>query len=357
MKLHELALFPFSILYDGVTRLRNHLYELEVKKSCRFEPVVLNVGNLTLGGTGKTPMIEYLLRMLHKDYRLATLSRGYGRRSYGFRIAGEQDTANTLGDEPYQLYRAWKDKAVVAVGAQRAMAIPQILYEHPEVEVILLDDAFQHRPVQADLNILLTTWQRPFFRDSVLPAGRLRESRKGAERAGAVVVTKCPATASPSALAAYRKEISMYTARHTPVYFSTLAYDKPYSLFDTAAVEVPEPYIQDVKEVVLVSGLANADLLEQEAASRYRLLRHFRFGDHHRYTIREVEQIVAFARQHPGAALLSSEKDAVKWLDPSIAEILQELPVYILPVRHRFLAEAEAFESLILKTIAGKVKV
>jgi tetraacyldisaccharide 4'-kinase len=349
MKLHELALYPFSVLYDGATRLRNHLYELDIKKSCRFEPVVLNIGNLAVGGTGKTPMIEYLLRLLHKDYRLATLSRGYGRRTYGFRLANEQDTAASLGDEPFQLYRSWKEKALIAVGEERALAIPQILYEHPEVEVILLDDAYQHRSVQADLNILLSTWQRPFFKDRVLPAGRLRESRKGAARAGAVVVTKCPATPSAEEILYYKEQISTYTAGNTPVFFSILVYDTPYPLFGNTA-ELPE-------KVVLVSGLANPALLEQEARSRYQLIRHFRFPDHHRYTVKEIEQFVASVGQHPDAALLTSEKDAVKWLDPAIAEVLQELPVYVLPVRHRFLEGAEAFEALITKTIAGKMKV
>lgn len=352
MKLHELALYPFSVLYDGATRLRNHLYELEIKKSVRFETVVINVGNLAVGGTGKTPMIEYLIRLLHSRYKLATLSRGYGRRTYGFRLAGEEDTAVTLGDEPYQLYRNWKEKIVVAVGEQRAMAIPQILYEHPETEVILLDDAYQHRPVQADLNILLTTWQQPFFRDRVLPAGRLRESRKGAVRAGAVVVTKCPALPPQKEVAEYRQEIARYAGSETPVYFSSLAYDTPYRLFDKKEEEEEEP-----GGVVLVSGLARAGLLQEEAASRYKLLRHFNFTDHHRYTLKEVEEFVGCAKEHAGAVILTSEKDAVKWLDPAIAGLLQEVPVYILPVRHRFLKEDAAFESLILKTIAGKMKV
>lgn len=348
MKLHELALYSFSVLYDGATRLRNHLYELEIKKSVRFEPVVLNVGNLAVGGTGKTPMIEYLIRLLQERYRLAVLSRGYGRRSRGFRLAGPDDTAATLGDEPYQLYRNWKKEVVVAVGEERALAIPQILYEHPEVEVILLDDAYQHRAVQADLDILLTTWQRPFFHDRVLPAGCLRESRKGAARAGAIVVTKCPASPLQKEVIRYQQEIVRYAGPDTPVCFSSLAYDKPYGLFQK---EQKEP-----EAVVLVSGLAGAGLLEAEAVGRYKLLKHFNFPDHHHYTAKEAAEFVACAKQHAGA-ILTSEKDAVKWLDPTIAVVLQEVPVYVLPVRHRFIGGETAFDSLILKTIAGKMKV
>lgn len=349
MKVYETALYPFSVLYDGITRLRNHLYELEIKKSCSFEPVVINVGNLSVGGTGKTPMIEYLIRMLHERYRLATLSRGYGRKSRGFRIAGEEDSAESIGDEPYQFYQAWKGKVVVAVGEERVLAISQILFEHPEVEVILLDDAYQHRPVVPDLNILLTTWQRPFFRDYVLPAGRLRESRKGAGRAHAVVVTKCPGKASADELARYREQVRMYAGPDTPVFFSTLSYSEPKAFNEWA--------VPPFSEVVLVSGLANARLLEEEVQRKFNLLRHFQYPDHHRYSRNDLDQIAALAKAHPGSVVLTTEKDAVKWLAPSFQEALQEVPVFSLPVYHYFLEGEEAFENQVLKTIREKKKV
>lgn len=350
MKVHEAALYPFSVLYDGVTRLRNHLYELELKKSCRFTPALLNVGNLAVGGTGKTPMIEYLIRLLKDGHMVATLSRGYGRRTRGFHLAGAEDTASSLGDEPFQLYRQWKEQVVVAVGEQRAAAIPEILFEHPEVEVILLDDAYQHRAVVADCNILLTTWQRPFFRDYVLPAGRLREARKGAERAQAIVVTKCPARLSPEEKAHYRNQISAYAGPDVPVFFSTLVYDAPYELNSQKEAALPEA-------VVLVSGLAKADLLEEEVQRRSQLLKHYRYADHHRYTEEEVKEIVAFATARPGCGLLTTAKDAAKWLEGPLRTLLLNVPVYVLPVRHQFLEEEEAFKRLILKTIAEKKKV
>ena len=349
MKIHEKALYPFSVLYDGITRFRNHLYELEIKKSCSFEPVVINVGNLAVGGTGKTPMIEYLIGLLQERYQLATLSRGYGRRTYGFRLAAPEDTALTLGDEPFQLYQKWKEKVIVAVGERRAMAIPQVLYEHPEVEVFLLDDAYQHRPVRPDLNILLTTWQRPFFRDYVLPAGRLREGRRGAARAHAIVVTKCPGQVTEAELEVYRKETARYAGEEIPVYFSSLAYDHPQP-FSGPLTSLPQ-------KVVLVSGLARADLLEQEVGNKYQLLKHFRYSDHHPYTAEELVQLKAFVQGQPGCALLTTEKDAVKWLKPQFNELLQEIPVFVLPVRHQFLEGKEAFEARVLKTVAEKMKV
>lgn len=349
MKLYEAALYPFSILYDGATRLRNHLYELEIKKSCRFEPVIINVGNLSVGGTGKTPMIEYLIRLLHEHYQLATLSRGYGRRTRGFRMASKGDTAKTLGDEPFQIHRKWQGKVVVAVGEERALAISGIMYEHPEVEVILLDDAYQHRSVVPDMNILLTTWQRPFFRDFVLPAGRLRESRGGAGRAQAVVVTKCPDKLSKEVKAEFKEKVCKYAAADVPVYFTGLQYEEPEA-FQGQSVEA-------IKKVVLVSGLANARLLEAEVQRKYLLLKHFEYTDHHRYTQQEIAEIADFARANPDSVILTSEKDVVKWIDPSFQEILHGIPVYSLPVFHHFQDESEVFDTQLLKTIAEKKKV
>lgn len=349
MKVYQAALYPFSILYDGATRLRNHLYELEIKKSCRFEPVIINVGNLSVGGTGKTPMIEYLIRMLHEHYQLATLSRGYGRRTRGFRLASKDDSAKTLGDEPFQIYRKWREKVVIAVGEERALGIAGIMYEHPEVEVILLDDAYQHRSVVADMNILLTTWQRPFFRDYVLPAGRLRESRRGAGRAQAVVVTKCPDKLSQETKVDFKEQIRKYAGANVPVYFTGLQYEEPEA-FQGQSVEA-------IKKVVLVSGLANARLLEAEVQRKYLLLKHFEFADHYRYTQQEITEIVAFARNSPGSVIITSEKDLVKWMDPSFQEILKGIPVYSLPVFHHFQDESEVFDTQLLKTIAEKKKV
>jgi tetraacyldisaccharide 4'-kinase len=350
MKVYEAALYPFSILYDGVTRLRNHLYELEIKKSSCFTPVLINTGNLAVGGTGKTPMVEYLIRLLKDEYELATLSRGYGRSTSGFRLAGEEDSANSLGDEPFQIYNQWKRELKVAVGEQRAAAIPKILFEYPEVEVILLDDAYQHRAVQPDCNILLTTWQRPFFRDYVLPAGRLREARKGAERAQMVVVTKCPARLSDEQKAHYRKQISLYTGAGTPVFFSTLAYDAPYELKSGKETALPA-------SVVLVSGLAKADLLEEEVQRHTQVVKHYQYADHHRYAEEEIKEVIEFTASRPGCGLVTSSKDAVKWMEEPLKRLIEQVPVYILPVRHQFMEGEEAFKDLILKTIAEKKKV
>src|SRR5271154_1651805 len=156
MVIFKLLLYPFAVLYDGITRFRNHLYNIGQKKSFRFQTVVISIGNLNAGGAGKTPMVEYLIRILKPNYKLATLSRGYGRTTHGIRFGSSTENAGTIGDEPFQLFRKFAPEVNVVVGEERALAIPRILYEFPETDIILLDDAFQHRAVEPQLSILLT---------------------------------------------------------------------------------------------------------------------------------------------------------------------------------------------------------
>ena len=192
MILLRILLFPFSWLYYLITQIRNRLYDRGLKPSVKFELPVICVGNLTVGGTGKTPMIEHLIRLLQNRFKVATLSRGYGRATKGIRIAGPSENASTIGDEPFQFYTKFGKRITVAVGEERALAIPTILQECSDTQIILLDDGFQHRKVSPGFSILLTDYHRPFYNDFLLPSGRLRESRWGAERADVIVVTKCP---------------------------------------------------------------------------------------------------------------------------------------------------------------------
>src|SRR5258706_3745257 len=203
-------LFPFSILYDLVTRIRNRLYDIGHKKSFRFETTVVGVGNLNVGGSGKTPMIEYLVKLLLPQHKVATLSRGYGRKTSGLRFATKSDTADTLGDEPFQFFRKFDHEVLVTVGEDRAYAIPNILLHRPLTDIILMDDAFQHRAVDPQLSILLTDYRQPFYSDWVLPAGNLREARAGAHRSDVVVITKCPGDTPPETCIAIEKSVQRY---------------------------------------------------------------------------------------------------------------------------------------------------
>jgi tetraacyldisaccharide 4'-kinase len=218
----RILLFPITIIYWMVTALRNHLFDINYSRSFQFEPHVINIGNLSVGGSGKTPTVEYLIRLLKDKYVLATLSRGYRRTTKGFRLADQNDNYLSIGDEPFQYYSKFGHQVSVAVGEDRALAIPSILLERDNTQVILLDDAYQHRTVKPDLNILLTEFKKPFTSDYVLPSGRLRESRNGARRADIVLVTKCPEYVDASVQERLAQEIRKYSGPEVPVFFTRI---------------------------------------------------------------------------------------------------------------------------------------
>ncbi|GAB3814105.1 hypothetical protein GCM10028895_06880 [Pontibacter rugosus] len=212
----QILLRPFAALYEGITRLRNYLYDQRIMQSRSFELPVIAVGNLTVGGTGKTPHVEYLLRLL-QQYKVATLSRGYKRQSKGFILADAQATPSLIGDEPYQYFADFKD-VKVAVCEKRVKGIEELRTKVPDLQVVVLDDAMQHRPVQPSLNMLITDINRPFYKDLVLPAGRLRESRSGANRADIIVVSKCAPGMDEQAMAQVKHQVYKYTAADVPVF-------------------------------------------------------------------------------------------------------------------------------------------
>ncbi len=262
------------------------------------------------------------------DGQIATLSRGYGRRTTGFRIATDADTAETIGDEPRQLFRKFTPRIRVCVGERRADAIRALMKQHPETKQILLDDAYQHRAVQPHLNLLLMDYNRPFYTDYPFPAGRLRERRKGAVRADAIVVTKCPMNLFSTEQQRMVEKIRPYVRPETPVFFAGLHYDQPVSF----ATQQP---VNDVSTVVLVSGLANADPLDQYVRQTFRLSHHYRFADHYVYSRGDLEQITNTLPS--GTALLTTEKDWVK-LDALLTPAERaSWPLYYLPVAVQFL--------------------
>ncbi len=336
-------LAPLAGFYWALTAFRNHLYNIEYKKSLEFTPLLISVGNLSVGGTGKSPMIEYLARLFERVHRLAILSRGYRRSSRGVRLASEEDDASTLGDEPLQFYRKLggdrQHSVVVAVGEERALAIPEILHRHPDVEMILLDDAFQHRTVKADLQLLLTTYQQPFFRDYILPLGMLRESRQEAQRADAVIVTKCPEDVSPSDMQQMRTQIQKYAAMATPVFFTTITYQPPTRV---QGEEEPMP-----KAVLLISGIANADLFEAYARREFKVTGHIRWGDHHRYTESDRKRVITQMQESGAEAILTTEKDMVKLFNTSWTH----LPLYYLPIGVSCLNQEADFQSFLWEKI------
>ncbi|GAB3646552.1 tetraacyldisaccharide 4'-kinase [Echinicola sediminis] len=347
MRPHQFLLYPFSLLYDGITRLRNRMFDNEVKKSVVFEIPTIVVGNLAMGGTGKTPMVELLVEYFKESHEVATLSRGYGRKTKGFVLAGKDTTAAEIGDEPYQIFSKYGEEITVAVGEQRILAIPQIIAERPATEMILLDDAFQHRYVKGDFNLLLTTFQKPFFNDHVVPLGTLRESRQGAERADVVVVTKSPEGISEEERKRYRGEIRQYTKKKCPVFFAGLSYGLPYDIRSKKKGEFTK--------VILLSGIANDHLLKEWVAEKYELLETLSYSDHHHYSVKDVENIVQRFDYHKSQApvLLTTEKDAVKLKADKFLKNLQEIPIFALPVQVKM---EEKEKSALLESVSNVIR-
>lgn len=341
MILLRILLFPFTFLYYLVTQIRNRLYDQGLKPSVQFDLPVISVGNLSIGGTGKTPMIEHLIRLFQDSYHVATLSRGYGRTTKGIRIANASDSADTIGDEPYQFYTKFSKRVTVAVGEERALAIPTILQEDSDTQVILLDDAFQHRKVKPGFSILLTDYHKPFYNDYLLPSGRLRESRRSAERADVIVITKCPIEISADEMIKIEKSVRTYAEK--PVFFTSIRYGQPTPFLKT--LSTPTSY------VVLVTGIANSKPMEVYVKQNYTLVRHLAFKDHHKYTESDLDTFITLRNDNPHVCFLTTEKDKVKLDIPSFQKIISGLPFFYLPIEIDFIKNGKDFDEMLLNMV------
>lgn len=339
----SVLLFPFAVIFRIATGIRNHLYAIGHKKSFRFDIPVINVGNLNLGGSGKTPTIEYLIRLLKDDHRIATLSRGYGRRTRGLRFASSSDNAISLGDEPFQFYRNFGNEVNVVVGEDRAFAIPHILQEYEDTSVILLDDAFQHRSVNPHFNILLTDFEKPFYKDFLIPMGRLRESRREAARADVIIVTKCNKMLSSEIQDEVREKVLSYSGEK-PVFFSFIRYGTPKPFQDTAG--------SITSKVILISGIAKPQPLEEYVKINFDLLKHFRYRDHHLYSVKDITLLANYVNaQQETVSILTTEKDMVRLLDSKFGPLLRDLNCFFLPIEMDFIKNGAEFDELVIKSI------
>ena len=318
-------LFPFSWIYQGATSLRNKAFDWGVFESKSFGIPIICVGNLSVGGTGKTPMIEWLIRHLSTTMEVAVLSRGYKRNSSGFQLFDSQSSAAQMGDEPFQLAQKYTN-ITVAVDANRRNGIEQLLLQRPHVQVILLDDAFQHRWVASDLKILLTTYDNPYHKDCVLPSGNLRESQSGAQRADLIVVTKCPKELSSEMQSNFKNQLGLQS--HQSCFFATIGYASRLKGENT-------PLVSDFikKEFVLVTGIANPSNLIQYLDSLDAKYTHLLFSDHHNFSKGDIHRILQKAGQKP---ILTTEKDAVR-----LRSLLSDKSLFELPIETVFLNDSE----------------
>lgn len=356
-------LFPFALLYDLVTRVRNFLYDHQIFESKAFIPHIISVGNLTVGGTGKTPHVEYLIQLLADNQSVAMLSRGYGRKTKGVIIANKESkdgaqkiNPQTIGDEPMQIFSKFGKQITVAVGEKRAKAIPQILAYQPHTEAIILDDAYQHRAVIRHLNLLLSDYYRPFYTDFALPMGRLRERRAGAKRADIIIVSKCPENLQTAEKEEIKKQILRYAKPNTPIFFTGLKYGEIKKM--SAQNQTVENSFQTSNpKIILLTGIANTTSLLNYLKEKFQILQHFEFADHFAYTESTVNQIIVTFKelnQAQPCAILTTEKDSVKLVE--FEALLADIPVYYLPIEVCFLENESDFKSLILKCLVEKMQ-
>jgi tetraacyldisaccharide 4'-kinase len=339
MSVFRILLLPFALLYDVVTTVRNRLFDMNYKPSARFDIPVISVGNLAVGGTGKTPMVEYLIRLLQPEFKIATLSRGYGRKTKGFKIGSANDTAATLGDEPFQLYKKFTPGIDVVVGEDRAYAIPMLLQELENTNAVIMDDAYQHRSVIPGFSILLTEYNNLFYSDHLLPYGRLREAPEGARRADAIVVTKCSAQLSDDDAMEVEKCIRKYSDK--PVFFSKIRYGEPVGFGSNTVLS---------KKIILVSAIANAYILEDYVSKSYLMLKHFAFRDHYAISAGDLMEIEGMLKKYPenDISILTTEKDMVKLQRDELKSRIAQLPVFYLPIETEFIRNGKDFDTLVL---------
>jgi tetraacyldisaccharide 4'-kinase len=308
-----MLLVPLAWLYGTVIWIRNMLYDTGIFTSTEYRIPVIATGNLTVGGTGKTPHVEYLVELLKDEYRVATLSRGYRRKTRDFRIAGLQSTAREIGDEPMQIKHRFPD-ITVAVDRKRRNGIRQLLKLHPPVEVIILDDAYQHRSVRPGLSILLMDYSRPVDRDRLLPAGRLREPARNRNRAQLILVTRSPERVKPIERREYVKRMELSIGQH--LYFTTVRYGKLFPVFEGIPQKEVAWYKERAAAILIISGISQPRHIRKFARSIHTRIHEMTFPDHHRYSTRDLDRIItrfdALRAEGKEILVLTTEKDAMR---------------------------------------------
>jgi tetraacyldisaccharide 4'-kinase len=329
-------LLPLSWLYGMGVKLRNYMFEIGILKSRSFDTPVISVGNITVGGTGKTPHVEYLIRLLQDKFKVAVLSRGYKRKSEGFVLA-EKDTPQTMiGDEPYQMHRKYPG-IYVAVDKDRCHGIEKLTDENVVngTDVILLDDAFQHRYVNPSINILLVDYHRLIIYDKLLPAGRLREHQTGKSRANMVIITKCPSDLKPMEIRVLIKALDLFP--YQTLFFTTLEYKELNPIF-----EGKNRKLDDMKNlnVLLLTGIASPQQMILDIKPYCGNITPLSFSDHHAFTTKDVEIINnTFASLPSPKAIITTEKDESRILDVNGLSEEVKSNIYTLPVEIKFMQD------------------
>jgi tetraacyldisaccharide 4'-kinase len=345
-------LLPLSFLYGLVVFIRNLLYDFKLFSVTSFDTPIISVGNLTSGGTGKTPHVDFLVTLLMKDKNIAILSRGYGRKTKGFIIASISSSASEIGDESKQ-YQTKFPNITVAVSESRVLGVQEILNRQPAVNLILLDDAFQHRAIQPGLSILLIDYKDVFQTNFLLPAGSLREWPCGARRADCIIITKTPEAFPPELEKQALENIKIRP--HQKIYFSYIQYGNPVALADNRSPAQKMAYYSENKYAILMlTGIAKPEPLITYLKSFSMDLETAIFPDHHEFTKKEIEAVItSFTKiKNPKKIIVTTQKDAMRLMKPEFAS-LQSLPIFYIPIEIRFHERhATAFNEEVFKFVS-----
>jgi len=349
-KWYSIVLLPLSALYGVATGLRNLLFDTGLLPSTEFRIPVISVGNITVGGTGKTPHVEYLLRLLKEDYKTATLSRGYLRKSKGFVLAGPDSTVNDIGDESRQIKQKFPE-ITVAVDANRVSAIQKLMNDDPSLEAVVLDDAFQYRFCKPGLSILLVDYNRPILEDKLLPSGLLREAPSSRSRADIIIVTKCPERLKPIEYRDIARKMELKLHQH--IFFTTIEYGDLKPVFTQPHPRTSSDFKNDKTEILMVTGIATPRAMKKYARSISPKITSLSFPDHHPYSDGDVQTIFEKWKglNNPEALILTTEKDAMRMQMNELPQEMKRL-LYYVEIKIRFLNNSgQEFNQIILNYV------
>ena len=332
-------LLPLSWLYGIGVRVRNWMFDIGVLKSQSYDIPVISVGNITVGGSGKTPHVEYLINLLHEKLKVGVLSRGYKRKSRGYLLADKDTEMREIGDEPFQMKHKYPD-IYMAVDRNRRNGINRLTHDEltKDVDVILLDDAYQHRYVKPGINILLVDYHRLIIYDKLLPAGRMREPQEGKSRADIVIVTKCPKDLKPMEFRVLKRVMNLYP--YQELYFTTLQYESLKAVFRDE--RKPLSSLPKGVNILLLTGIASPQQMVMDLKPISEKITPMAFGDHHQFTEDDAERINnTFAAMPEPKVIITTEKDATRLNSLDTLSEATKNSIYALPIRIRFMLEGE----------------
>lgn len=349
MVLKKILLLPFAVIYGIITSFRNLLYDWKLLKSKQVDIHTICVGNLAVGGTGKTPHVEHIIRLLQHDYKIATLSRGYKRKSSGFILANETSTADDIGDEPLQ-YKTKNPQLTVAVDANRVNGIKKLMELDDAPQVVVLDDAFQHRALKCELNIVVSEFNNLYINDCMMPSGYLRESKKGINRADIIIVSKTPEKTSAVEIRNLIKDLKPLAHQH--LFFTWLKYG------ELCGFQNPAETIDTLNDlfryrIVAFTGIGNPEPMITYLKEYSSSVRHIQYPDHHNFTLQNIVDIRAELDAIEGGnkIVVTTEKDAMRLKGTDLEDITNSLPLYVLPIEVDFKDKTQEFNDIILNYV------